>query len=214
MIQTLAIIGILGGILCAIADCLLDIKGADNKKISKYIESSWERMSPKRFFWSTILAMIAIPMYICGFLALMMVLYNTHQTLSLVLGGVFLFGAMGGIMIHTCLCLAPTISQVIMKKSDLDLTNDVLGAIMKQISVPFFTQYIALAIIPSIAVMVIIIQGILPLPLWCILLNPVVFQLIGLLLRATRCKIFIDVPSICAASLGASMYGILALMLI
>ena len=214
MIQTLAIIGILGGILCAIADCLLDIKGTDNKKISKYIESSWERMSPKRFFWSTILAMIAIPMYICGFLALMMVLYNTHQTLSLVLGGVFLFGAMGGIMIHTCLCLAPTISQVIMKKSDLDLTNDVLGAIMKQISVPFFTQYIALAIIPSIAVMGIIIQGILPLPLWCILLNPVVFQLIGLLLRATRCKIFIDVPSICAASLGASMYGILALMLI
>ena len=141
---------------------------------------------------------------------------NMVQSLAIIgiLGGVFLFGAMGGIMIHTCICLAPTISQTMLKKSDLDLTNDVLETIMKQIAVPFFTQYIALVIIPAIAVMVIIVQGILPLPLWCLLLNPIVFQLIGLLLRATKCKLFIDLPSIFAASLGIGMYGVLTLILI
>lgn len=117
-------------------------------------------------------------------------------------------------MIHTVLCLAPTIYKTILKKSDFDLVEDVLGVIMKQISVPFFTQYIALVIIPAIAIIVLIVMGILPLPLWCVLLNPVVFQVIGLLLRATKLKIFIDAPSIFAASLGLGMYGVLALMLI
>jgi len=43
-------------------------------------------------------------------------------------------------------------------------------------------------------------------------LNPLVFQLLGLLLRRTGLKIFIDAPSCCAASLGMAMYGVLALM--
>lgn len=54
----------------------------------------------------------------------------------------------------------------------------------------------------------------LALPMWCVMCNPVVFQIIGLLLRATKCKLFIDAPSICAASLGLTMYGVLALILI
>ena len=52
----------------------------------------------------------------------------------------------------------------------------------------------------------------LPLPLWCVLLNPVVFQIIGFILRATKLKIFIDAPSCCAASLGLAAYGALALI--
>lgn len=214
MIETFSILGILGGILSSIADCFLDIKGVGNQKLGKYVESNWEKMAPKRFLWSTILCMFAVPMITCGFLALMMVLYNTHQTLAFVLGSIFLFGAMGCIMIHTCICLAPRIYQIIIKKSDIDLVNEVLDAVMKQISLPFFTQYIASVIIPAIAVMILIFQGILPLPLWCVLLNPVIFQIIGLLLRATKCKLFIDAPSIFAASLGLGMYGVLALMLV
>ena len=73
MIQVLAIIGIIGGCLCAVADCLLDLKGADNKKMGKLniIESKWETMAHYRFVWSDILAMFAVPMYTCGFVALM-----------------------------------------------------------------------------------------------------------------------------------------------
>ncbi|MCR5557943.1 MAG: hypothetical protein K6F75_10335 [Butyrivibrio sp.] len=89
-----------------------------------------------------------------------------------------------------------------------------INSIFRQIYVPFFTLYAMLVIIPSIAVMTFIIKGVLPLPLWCVLLNPVVFQLIGFGFRATKLKIFIDAPSCCAASLGLAAYGILALMVL
>lgn len=69
-----------------------------------------------------------------------------------------------------------------------------------------------LVIVPAIAVVIMIINGTLSLPIWCVLLNPVVFQLIGILLRATKLDIFIDAPSCCAASLGLAMYGVLSLL--
>lgn len=209
-----SITGILGGILCAIADCVLDLKGADNHKIGKYIESNWENMSSKRFLWSTILGTFACDHVYLWVRSLMMVLYRSYQTLALVLGGIFMFGIMGAIMIHSMICLAPTIYKIIAPKSPVDDINEVLNGVMMQISVPFVTGYLAGLIIPSIAVMVIIVQGILPLPLWCVLLNPFVFQIIGILLRKTKCKLFVDFPGICAASLGIGMYGVLALMLL
>lgn len=59
MDRVMAIIGICGGLLCAVADCLLDLKGADNKKLGKggYIDSKWMEMSHARFVASGILVM-------------------------------------------------------------------------------------------------------------------------------------------------------------
>ncbi|MCR5342437.1 MAG: hypothetical protein K6E70_03590 [Butyrivibrio sp.] len=209
----LGIIGIVGGILCATADLFLDIKGPDNKKLGKMgvIDSAWERMAHFRFVLSGILAMFAVPMYSCGFISLMQMDGN-YSTSAMILKIIFLCGAMGGFMIHIFLCLQPTIYQVIMKKNDQELAEEVINSIFRQIYVPFFTLYTMLVIIPAIAVMTFIIKGALPLPLWCVLLNPVVFQLIGFLLRATKLKIFIDAPSCCAASLGLASYGVLALL--
>lgn len=216
MSQVLAVIGIIGGFLCAIADCLLDLKGADNKKIGamKTIDSKWATMAHFRFVWSDICAMFAVPMYSCGFVALMLQLHKTNEKLAIAMTIIFLIGAMGGFMIHTFLCLNPTIYQKIMEKDDFELAETVINSIFRQIYVPFFVLYSMLVIIPSIVVIVLIISGTLALPIWCIILNPLVFQIIGVLLRATKCKLFIDAPSICAASLGLAMYGVLALMLI
>ena len=160
MIQILAIIGIMGGLLCAVADCFLDLKGPDNKKLGKMgmIDSQWSEMKHYRF-------------------------------------------------------VTPTIYQTIMKKDDFELAQEVITKTFRQIYVPFGVLYSMLVIIPAIAVIIGIIIGIIPLPLWTILLNPVVFQIIGLLMRASKIKMFIDAPSICAASLGLAMYGVLALML-
>ena len=60
MIKALAIIGIIGGMLCAVADLLLDLKGVDNQKLGKMrvIDSKWREMSHGRFVWSDIIAMI------------------------------------------------------------------------------------------------------------------------------------------------------------
>jgi len=215
MIQVLAIIGIIGGFLCAVADLLLDLKGADNKKLgkSKIIDSKWLEMKQGRFTWSGILAMFAVPMYSCGFIALMLKLQMVKQDLSLALSVIFLCGAMGGFMIHTFLCMMPTIYRMITKKGDTELAESVVETVFRRTDIPFFVLYILLVIVPAIAVMVLIGMGILPLPLWCMCLNPVVFQIVGLMFRATKIKLFIDAPSCCAASLGLAMYGVLALLI-
>lgn len=211
----MAIIGICGGLLCAVADCFLDLKGVNNKKLGKggYIDSKWEEMSQWRFVVSDIIAMFAVPMYTCGFLALMNRFPAEYIGLATITKIIFLCGAMGGFMIHTCLCVMPTIYRNIMKMSTFTLAEKVISDAFKQISVPFITLYCMLVIIPAGIVIYAIVAGILPLPLWCILLNPTVFQMIGLILRATKLKCFIDAPSICAASLGLAMYGVMALML-
>lgn len=216
MTQILAIIGIIGGLICAAADCLLDLKGWDNKKLGslKIIDSKWQSMAHSRFVWSGILVMIAVPMYSCGFIALMLQLYKSNEGLAIGMAILFLCGAMGGFMIHTFLCITPTIYKHIMEKDDFDLAETVIHSIFRQISVPFGILYSLLVIIPSIMIVILILNGAIALPIWCIILNPLVFQLFGLLLRATKCKLFIDAPSICAASLGLTMYGVLALMLI
>lgn len=215
MIKVLAIIGIIGGLLCAVADLLLDLKGDDNQKLGKMkvIDSKWIEMSHGRFVWSDILAMFAVPMYTCGFLALMIQLHKVKAELSIGMTILFLCGAMGGFMIHTFLCMMPTIYQKIMKKADYELAEDVIEGVFRQIYVPFFVLYCMLVIFPALIVMVLIGLGILALPLWCIILNPLMFQLIGLLFRATGLRIFVDAPSCCAASLGLAMYGVLAWML-
>lgn len=71
-------------------------------------------------------------------------------------------------------------------------------------------QYVG--IIAAIVVMGLIIGGLIQAPLWCVILNPVVFQLIGLIFCATNLDIFIDVPSCCAASLGLAAYGVRAVI--
>lgn len=101
-----------------------------------------------------------------------------------------------------------------MEKSNFDLAQKVISDAFHQIIVPFVTLYAMLVIIPAIGIVYAIIVGILPVPVWYVLLNPVVFQLVGLLLRATKRKCFIDAPSICAASLGLAMYGVIALAVI
>ncbi len=214
MENMLAYFGIAGGLLCAIADCFLDIKGPNNKKLGTMgiIDSQWISMSHYRFVVSTILAMFAVPMYSCGFVALMKKLAVTYRTLAVVLTVIFLCGAMGGFMIHTFLCMIPTIYQTIMKEHPFELAQEVIGRIFRQIYVPFGVLYACLVIIPAIAVMTCIGCGILDLPMWTVVLNPVVFQIAGLQLRATKLAIFIDAPSCCAASLGLAMYGVLALM--
>lgn len=216
MIVVLAVIGIIGGFLCAVADLLLDLKGADNKKLGKMkiIDSKWLEMGQVRFVWSGILAMFAVPMYSCGFVALMLQLYKVNKVIAIALTIVFLCGAMGGFMIHTFLCLMPTIYKKIAEKQGAELSEDVVETAFRQINVPFFTLYSMLVILPAIAIIVLIMMGILSLPLWCMILNPLIIQIIGLLFRATKIKWFIDAPSCCAASIGLAMYGVLALMLI
>ena len=214
----LAIIGILGGLICAVADLFLDLKGPKNKKCGKLkiIDSMWEEMPHYRFVVSTILAMFAVPMYCCSVLALSNLMMDNAPHFATVFKAIAFIGAMGGFMIHTFLNLCPTIFQIIKRdeNGNFELAENVINTIFKQIYVPFFTLYTMLVIIPAVMMIYAIISGIIAVPLWCVVLNPVVFQLAGLLLRATKLECFIDAPSCCAASLGLASYGVLALIVI
>lgn len=210
----LAILGIVGGLLCAVADLLLDLKGPENQKIGKLkvIDSMWEVMPHYRFVASTVLGMFAIPIYCCGIIALANVIEPHAGNFATVFKVVALIGAMGGFLIHTFLNLCPTIYQIIIKDASFELAEKVINAIFRQIYLPFFAGYTMLVIIPAGMIIYGILAGIVTVPIWCVCLNPVVFQLVGLLLRATKLKCFVDAPSCCAASLGLASYGLLAIL--
>lgn len=212
----LAIIGLCGGLICAVADLFLDLKGADNKKLGKLkvIDSKWEVMPHYRFVISTVLAMFAVPMYTCAALALTNIIKVTAPTYALIFEISAFVGAMGGFMIHTFLNLCPTIYQITVKDASFDLAEKIVDSIFKQIYVPFFVCYTLLVIVSSGMIVAAILLGYIDAPIWCIALNPVVFQIVGLLFRATKLKCFIDAPSCCAASLGLASYGLLALLVL
>ena len=108
MLMAFSIIGLMGGIFCAVADMLLDLKGKDNKKLGKngIIDSSWERMSEWRFKASVLVVMFAVPMYALGMWSLSEQIGGTIGTM---LRTTTFIGSMGGFFIHAFLCLLPIV---------------------------------------------------------------------------------------------------------
>ena len=108
MLMTFSIIGLMGGIICAVADILLDLKGKDNKKLGKngIIDSNWEKMSEWRFKASVLVVMLAVPMYALGMWSLS---EQIGGSVGAMLRAVTFIGSIGGFFIHAFLCLLPII---------------------------------------------------------------------------------------------------------
>lgn len=88
MLKALAVLGMIGGLLCADTDMLWDFKGEDNKKLGKngLIYSKWSEMPDWRFILSAVLSLIAIPMYCLGRFSLAGQFYEHSKPLALILG--------------------------------------------------------------------------------------------------------------------------------
>lgn len=116
----LSIIGLVGGLLSAIADMLLDIKGKDNIKCGsmKIIDSNWIEMPAWRFVASILLVMFGVPMYSLGIISLGNQIGIENEALGEALKLSMLIGAMGGFFIHTLLCVIPIIYKEIMKEDN------------------------------------------------------------------------------------------------
>ncbi len=210
----LSIIGLVGGVLCAVADMLLDIKGKDNKKCGskKFLDSNWEKMPSWRFITSIILVMFAVPMYSMGIVSLGNQIAVENAILGEALKLAIFIGAMGGFFIHAFVCVVPIIYKEIMKENNFELADRVIMKAYNAVMIPFSTLYLILILVPTAIVCYSIITGLLLVPKWFILLNPVVFQIIGWILRAVKKEWFNEVPSICAASLGLAMYGVIGIV--
>ncbi len=210
----LSVIGVVGGILCAIADMLLDIKGKDNKKCGSknILDSNWEKMPNWRFISSSIIVMFAVPMYSMGIISLGNQISIHNEVLGYALKLSIFIGAMGGFFIHTFICVIPIIYKEIMKSNNFELADRTISQAFNIVKIPFFVLYLVLMLFPTSIVCYAIITKLLNVPFWFILLNPVIFQIIGWILRAIKKEWFYEVPSICAASLGLAMFGIIGIV--
>lgn len=92
------ILGITGGLLCAIGDILFDLKGKNNVKSgpANIIDSNWQHMSEWRFSVSIWVAALGVPLYLLGFLGMSDQLAQSNGTLDTIFLVFAVFGASGG----------------------------------------------------------------------------------------------------------------------
>ena len=211
---TFAILGIFGGIIAGMGDMLLDLKGKGNQKLgtSKNIDSNWINMSEWRFRASVICGLIGCPLGGLGYLSLANQMEPANETLAFVFKMAVFVGTMGGFFIHTFLSVQPIIYKRIMKTKQFELADDVLEGLYAAIKIPFFLLYIILGIIPTVCVIIAILNGYLDVPRWMVLMNPIVTSVIGWILRAVNKDIFYDMPAIIMSNVGVVLMCVVSIV--
>lgn len=209
-----SIIGLLGGIFCAIGDLLLDLKGRDNTKIgkSKLIESNWLKMPKWRFKVSIILGCIGSFMLGIGIYSLGKQIASTNNVLSEVLILVAILTSMAGFFIHTFICVTPIIYKAMSTKADDELADHTINEMFDAIKVVFLVLYLNILLSTTGIAIYCIANNLLDVPVWCVILNPVVFLLIGVILRKIYPKWFYELPGIVMPSLGLGMFGLIGII--
>jgi hypothetical protein len=206
------LLGLSGGILCAIGDMFLDLKGADNKKMGKYkfMDSNWINMSEWRFRASILLAAAGVPLYFLGATSMARQLADIDLYFGLTFWIVMMIGSIGGFFIHAFLCCIPIIYKSMIKQAGFELTEEVINRIYHAIKIPFFVMFILLVGVSSIMLFIAKAAGYLSIPSITLILTPLPLLMIGVLLRFIKGKWFHDLPGIVMPSMGLGMIGLLA----
>ena len=210
-----SIMGLIGGLLCCVGDLLFDLKGKDNKKLgtSKNIDSNWSKMSEWRFGLSIIFAMFGVILIGFGFYAIGDMIRENNIILSNIILITGFIGCIGGLFIHSMLCVQAVIYKRITDngKSNFEIADNTLEGFYKTIIFPFFLIYCVL-MIADICVAVAVLNGALGVPKWMALLNSIVFLIIGVLFRKINPDKFQDLPGIIMPSLGLAMIGVIGIV--
>ena len=210
-----SIMALVGGLLCSIGDILFDLKGKGNKKLgtSKNIDSNWSKMKEVRFKLSIIFAMFGVILLGFGFYAISDMVKESNVMLSNIILITGFIGCVGGLFIHSLLCVQAIIYKRITDngKTNFEIANNTLEGFYSAIMFPFMLLYVTL-MIADILVSVSILTGALNVPKWMALLNSVVFLIIGVLFRKIDPDKFQDLPGIIMPSLGLSMIGVIGIV--
>ncbi len=209
-----SILGLLGGVICAIGDILLDLKGKDNVKVagSLLIESNWTKMANWRFKLSIIFGLFGVFMYSIGIYSLGRQLLATSQSLSETMIIFSIVTAMAGFFIHSFICITPIIYKAVLKGNDESLAEHTLNELLSAVKIPFSLLYAFIILAPTIVTIYCTLNGLLAVPTWFVLLNPLVFLLVGLMLKKIKRDWFYELPSICMPSLGLGMFGVIGIV--
>ena len=207
------ILGIAGGVLCAVGDMLFDLKGKGNEKLgtSGNIDSNWLKMPYWRFNASILVAFLGDALIGFGFYALVSQMKDVSSGMAAVTAVCAYVSVIAGFFIHTVLCIQPIIYKKIMETDNFKLADDTLEAYYKAVIPPFLIGYLFMLVV-AICVVAAILKGFLDVPRWFVLLNPFVFLLIGVGLRKIKLEWFYDLPGIVMPSLGMGMFGLIAIV--
>ena len=193
---------------------MFDLKGNGNKKLgtSKNIDSNWSEMSEWRFGLSIIFAMFGVILLGFGFYAIANIIRENNVILSNLILITGFIGCVGGLFIHSMLCIQAVIYKRITDngKTNFELADNTLEGFYKTIIFPFMLIYCVL-MIADICVAVAVLNGALSVPKWMALLNSIVFLIIGVLFRKINPDKFQDLPGIIMPSLGLAMIGVIGI---
>lgn len=208
-----SILGLAGGILCAIGDLLFDLKGKGNKKLgtSGNIDSNWVHMAYWRFGASILVAFAGDVLLGFGFLSLVDQLQPVKPGLAAAVAVCGYVSVIAGFFVHTVLCIQPIIYKRIMEADNFELADAVLERYYKAVLPPFLIGY-GFMLAATVCVIAAILTGALAVPKWFVLLNPFVFLLVGVGLRKAKPDTFYDLPGIILPSLGMGMFGVIGMV--
>ena len=210
-----SIMGLVGGLLCCAGDLLFDLKGKGNKKLgtSKNIDSNWSKMSEWRFGASIICVMVGEILVGFGFYAIADMIRENNILLSNIILITGFIGCVGGLFIHSLLCVQAIIYKRITDngKTNFEIADNTLEGFYKAIMFPFFLLYCIL-MIADICVAIAVLSGDICVPKCMALLNSVVFLIISVAFRKINPDKFQDLPGIIMPSLGLAMIGVIGMV--
>lgn len=177
-------LGVLGMVLCMVADWLLDVMPAGNVS-NVLVESGWVEMSMWRFEASILLAAAIIPLFWLGIREMKELLRNRCQTegdrkMSRLFDAGTMAGVMSFLFVHIMCCLMPVIFKCASAAGmDFAAASALTNRVGVYIYVPFFAYYLAADLSVSIAWIYFALKGRLGLPKWAALCCPAVTLVFG-----------------------------------
>lgn len=167
----------------SLADFLLEFNPSYGVSTSDIVEPAWATMAAWRFSASLSLCAFFIPLYLCGFYLLYVVIRQTNKKVALLVSLCFSYGlVMGAPLVHAVMALNPLIYQYGLRQG---ISVEILVSLIeKQITgaiLPvFIVHYLVTWVLAPSILFVHIISGKSNLPRWSALLNPLVFLIFGM----------------------------------
>lgn len=167
------IFGIISGLIASFADVPLVMPNqSENLKLGG-VCPWWGDVTSKRFKVSFWLSFLGQPGgYIVMWLLADMI-SNGNVALAGILKVVTLLGCYTGLMSHVVFCLKPLLYQRLCKKMSDDESNEVIKAIDLVFNPPMYLAGVVFWLGLAVTVIVAILTGALPVPKWCVVLNPI-----------------------------------------
>ena len=204
----IGIVGIISGLICALADVPLVKPGKAEKAgvLADELPAWWAKVSESRFTLSFWLSFLGQPgTYLTMWMLAELITVNS-PALGMALKINTIVGAYTGLLCHVVFCQKPMLYQRLHGKLGIEDAENAIKSIDKTTMVPMVLGFLSLYLGTAIMVTVAILTGALNVPKLFILLNPIVSTIMLMVLK--KCGVKIIGP----LGVGFSMFAIVLLV--